>query len=425
MKAKGKRQKTKGKRSSVVSCRLSVVGKEAVGSKPRGQRLGIAFFLPALVFLIFTTSISAVAQSGRKITPPPDQPDKNAIRIETREVHLPLRAYDPLGKEIIDLKPEELLVLEDGRERQITSLRRQPASIVLVLDLNIGIGTFKNGPSRHDEPPKEIWQAPKKEYSVLPNPAAREMAQEFVRSLAPADSLAIIQYADKVQLIQDWTLNRRDADDALKSKFRMGLKAAFHDALILAAEKLRSRDTGRRIIVLVSDGVDNNSRKRQKDAFLAVERAGATVFVISWTALLRNQIESAALHRNADAVNQARVSGVPVGNGPIIDHKRNRELAMHLRELDNNEIILGQLAEESGGEILRPENFDEFYQASAKVMGTIGEQYTLAYLTDRLPLADAWRTVQINSRRPGITLRTRQRYELTDDISTRVTPQAN
>lgn len=373
----------------------------------------------SLVFGLLLTAFpfSAFAQSGRKITPPPDTPDKNAIRIETREVHLPLRAYDPMGKEVIDLKPEELLVLEDGRERQITSLRREPASIVLVLDLNIGIGTFKNGPSRYDEAPKEIWKSPARRYEVLPNPAAREMAQEFVKTLAPDDSLAIIQYADRAQLILDWTTNRSEADEALRSKFRMGLKASFHDALTLAAEKLRSRDTGRRIIVLVSDGTDTSSKKRRKDAFLAVERAGATVFVVSWTMLLKNQIENAALHTNADVVNQARVSG----SGPMIDHKRNRELAMHIRELGMNEIILGQLAEESGGELLRPENFDEFLISSKKVISVIGEQYTLAYLTDRLPLADAWRTVEINSRRPGLTLRTRQRYELTDDISTKVT----
>ncbi|HZS09873.1 MAG TPA: VWA domain-containing protein [Blastocatellia bacterium] len=370
----------------------------------RGERaLRDRILCPALLLCLL--SISSLAQSGRKVTPPPGVQNKSDIRIETREVHLPLRAWDPMGKDVGDLKPEELLVVEDGEERAVTWLRHEPASVVLVLDLNNEIGTFKNGPSRWYDPPSEKYENPYKrpKVDVIPNPVARDLADNFVAKLAPADQLAIIQYSDKVQLIQDWTLDRQEAINSLKSKFRIGIKASFHDALVLAAEKLKTRESGRRIIVLVSDGTDSNSKKRRQEAFDAVTRAQATVFVISWTALLRNQITN-MLHWTGAHEQQNSAT-----------YKRGNELVKHIKELGLTETYLTELAEMSGGEILLPEYFDDFLKTPDRVINDIGAQYTMAYLTERGPGLENRRYVEVYSRRPGLTLRTRRRYEFGDE----------
>jgi hypothetical protein len=80
-------------------------------------------------------TIGARAQSGRKPNPPPSAPNPIA-RIETREVMLPLNAYDAEGNNVTDLAPKDLLVVENGEPRAITRLRREPASVVIVLDLS-------------------------------------------------------------------------------------------------------------------------------------------------------------------------------------------------------------------------------------------------------------------------------------------------
>jgi VWFA-related protein len=363
-----------------------------------------------LPFTFLLLCLPVFAQSGRKITPPgqqqpgQQQPD---LRIETREVHLPLRAWDPMGRDVSDLKPQDLLVVEDGEERPVTWLRHEPASVILVLDLSNEIGTFKNGPSRMYDPEPERFENPYKrpKYNVLPNPVARDLADNLVTQLAPADHLAIIQYADRVQLVQDWTLDRSEAINSLKAKFRAGIKSSFHDALTLAAEKLRQRESGRRIIVLVSDGLDSNSKRRRQEAFDAVARAQATVFVISWTALLRNQIANMLQWTRAhEQQNSATI-------------KRGSELMKHVRELGLTETYLKDLAESSGGEILLPEQFDAFLQTPERIVRDIGAQYTMAWLTERKPGVDNRRYVEVISRRPGLTLRTRQRYELSDDAA--------
>src|SRR5262252_2155938 len=164
-------------------------------------------FLFSLMFLGLLSG-PTLAQSGRHPGPIPGQTDKPIARIETREVLLPLSAYDVDGHSVGDLKPQDLLVIEDGSPRTITELRREAANIVLILDLGNEIGTFKNGPSSvyHDPEHKipdldtPMWKKP---FQILPRPAAREFADNLVNGLSGDDQLAIIAYSDKLQLIQD------------------------------------------------------------------------------------------------------------------------------------------------------------------------------------------------------------------------------
>jgi VWFA-related protein len=350
--------------------------------------------------LICVLGTKAQAQSGRR---PPAPAEKPIVKLETREVVLPLRAYDAEGRDISDLTPKDLIVVEDGAQRTITYLKHQPANIVLVLDLSNEIGPFKNGPRDYND---VRTQASKE---VLPRPAARELADNFVAQLDESDHLAIIQYSDKVQLIQDWTRDRAEALNALKSKYRVGLKSTFHDALALAAEKLSTRTAGRRVMVLVSDGWDSASRTSRDRAFAAIRRTNASVFVIGWAELLRQEIQKAI---NWTAGRQT--GGATIwGSGP---EKRIRELYEFLRPLDGLAAQLRELAETSGGEMWMPASFKEFVTSPRQVIREIGAQYSLAYLTERKSSPDDERSVQVFSTRPGLTLRTRRRYHADDDV---------
>ncbi len=348
-----------------------------------------------LVVSVCLLSSLAWAQSGRRIPQTPGE--KPLVRLETREVLLPLSAWDEYGRNVADLKPRDVVVLEDGQMRPVTDLRHEAANIVLVLDLNNEIGTFKNGPSqRVPRESSEAWKP--KRYEILPRNTTREFADNLVAQFSTADHLAIIQYSDKVQLIQDWTQDRDEALASLREKFRAGLKASLYDALMLAVEKLKTRASGRRIIVLVSDGMDTRSRTGRQQVVDVIRQAQVTVFVVSWTALLRDEIERVA---NWMSSHEARNSATT---------KRIAELRQHILELGGTEVELRRLAEESGGEMLLPATYDQLVAASREVIREIGAQYTLAYLTERKPSDDNWHRVEVIAARPGLTLRTRERY---------------
>jgi VWFA-related protein len=386
----------------------------------------------SVITILFSLSLIAFAQSGRKSPAPGQsgqdkqpgqggrgqqgqQPDeKPVIRLDTREVVVPLSAYDAEGKFVDDLGPRDVLVLEDNEPRMVTSIKREPASIVLVLDLCNEFSTFKNGPSQYYGPPEEekkpdkespVWA---KKYEIVARPAPREFADNFVSRLSPQDHIAIIQYSDRVQLIQDWTNSREEALGALRSQYRIGLTSHYHDALMLAAEKLRERSTGRRIIVLVSDGVDSASEASLADALLAVKRAQATVFVIGWARALRDQVSQLLAQFQMDNRPGVQIVGTR--------RKRIAELSLYLRLLENAAIELRDLANVSGGDFWLPPDHQELTSSPKMLVREIGAQYSMSFLIDpKSPGLDGTRTIQVIPARRGLSVHARTTYYIGDE----------
>ncbi|HEY7183905.1 MAG TPA: VWA domain-containing protein [Blastocatellia bacterium] len=325
------------------------------------------------------------------------------LRIETREVAVPIIAYDSDGNYVNDLAPKDVLVLEEGEARQVTNLKRDPANIVLILDLANEIGTFKNGPTeRYGKPDAPVWETGAN-YKVIRGPTQWEFANQFISGISPTDKIAIIQYAEKPQLIQDWTSDRDQATRAISSKYRAGVKSSYYDALKLAADKLQSRPEGRRIVVLISDGLDSSSKITHMKAIQALEQSRATVFVVGWAAALRHEIEL-----NIDWISAHE----PGGTNAI---KRRAELRQYVLQMEGAAAELRQLAENSGGELLLPPTHNDLIKTNKDVNAEIGAQYTLSFLTEKAPSLEDKRSIEVLPARHGLTVRSRHSFQLDDE----------
>lgn len=374
-------------------------------TRSKWQILVVALSLCLVVGLSLCFARTGSAQSGRKPQQQPGQPqqptEKPIARIETKEVIVPLSAYDAEGNLVSNLEPKDILVLEDGEPRPVSYIRHEPANIVMILDSSNEIGTFKNGETqRKPKEPVELWK--NQNYQVLPRTTTREFADNFLSKLTPADQVSIIQYADKVHTIQDWTRDTREARTALKEKYRVGIKASYYDALKLAAEKLEKCPTGRRVIVMLSDGIDSNSKASRRQAMTALEKARVAVFVVGWAEVVRSEVEFAAswigAHERSTSATADRIT----------------ELRRHLPKLQNGAILLRQLAEESGGEIWLPETHDKLVAANRAVAGEIGAQYSLAFITETKPSLEPTRAIQVLAARRGLSVRSSRSYYVSD-----------
>jgi len=408
-KAKGKGQKFNGLPPHDLESRIT----RNAGGRREVQLLPFAFCLLIFAFLLVSLPRESLAQSGRKPQPKPGEPQQPkpgeapVVRLETREVVLPLMAYDAEGNYVDDLKPKDVLVLEEGEARPVTALKREPANIVLILDLCNEVGTFKNAPTElFGKPDAPIWEKGPN-YKPVKHPTQWEFANQFISSLSPNDSIAIIQYAEKAQLIQDWTSDHDQALAAISSKYRVGVKSSYHDALKLAADKLQTRTEGRRIVVLISDGLDSNSKTGKSKAILALEKARATVFVVGWAEALRRELEL--------AINWQANHEVAGTNA----RKRIEELRRYASQVDGAAVELQQLAENSGGEMLLPPTHDALIVAHKAVSREIGAQYSLSFVTERRPsLPDLGDThsIQVLPARPGLYVRSRRSYYVNEDL---------
>ena len=78
------------------------------------------------------------------------------------------------------------------------------------------------------------------------------------------------------------------------------MKSSYYDALKLAADKLQSRPEGRRVVVLISDGLDSNRTRSPGRKRFRRWRRRATVFVIGWAEALRREIELNIMYMNSN-----------------------------------------------------------------------------------------------------------------------------
>src|SRR6185295_10113055 len=85
---------------------------------------------------------------------------------------------------------------------------------------------------------------------------ARQAAMHFIDAVRPGDPLAVVQFADKAEIVADLQVARDEAYAALVNYTPKG-GTALYDALQLMMQRLKSLE-GRRVVVVVTDGRDEN-----------------------------------------------------------------------------------------------------------------------------------------------------------------------
>jgi Ca-activated chloride channel family protein len=89
-------------------------------------------------------------------------------------------------------------------------------------------------------------------------PEVHEAANAFVETLRPDDRALVIEFDDKVYLVQDLTADQKLLKEAITSSEALG-GTSLYDALHAAFRRLKTID-GRKAVVILSDGEDTSSQ---------------------------------------------------------------------------------------------------------------------------------------------------------------------
>ena len=372
---------------------------------------------PALIFvstafIILLSAATPRAQSGVHPKPAPTPQEDETERVYTEEVRIPVFAFDENGRFDPHLEVDDVLVVEDGVPQQVKSVRRTPASVLLVL----GTG----------------WDLD----PALRANTTRDIALGVLKDLREGDRVAALQFNDRASLVQDWTLDRVQAARALKSKLSSGSGSNLSRAIKRAVEMLSEQPVGNRHLVLVTDGIDTASSTEYQDAVKKLIAAQATLHVISYTAVSRAQTNKPWWKAPPEkpgatqtAADQATVGLDPtrppgmrsagginshdVNSGITFDPALRRRRKETEREMKRGETRLKSLTEETGGRLLMPDTAEELIAGGAGVAREIDSQYVVTYRPKR-PLRNAsateYRKIYVGARRVGLTLRARRGY---------------
>lgn len=190
-----------------------------------------------LSFAILLLSGILLSLAGEKNKERGKQPESDAvIRAEVEMVSLPVVVTTKDGRRVTDLKKEDFHVFEDNIEQTIA------------------------GFAATDEPVSEVLALDTSGSTELELARIQNASIEFVNILHPDDSVAIMSFADDVNLQGDFTIDRDRNAYAIK-KTRSGGYTALYEAVWLALEEVIKPVKERKALILFTDGVDTYSRK--------------------------------------------------------------------------------------------------------------------------------------------------------------------
>jgi VWFA-related protein len=180
----------------------------------------------------------------------PDGPsvpaDELIFRAGGRLVEVYATVTDKRGRYVDDLSANQFSIVEDGRPKGVFAFENHTSgvSVALVFDTT---GSM-----------------------TAALPPLKNAAMRLVDELRPTDSVAVYSFNDTVTELQSFTSDKEAAKRAILKTHAAGI-TALYDALVRVNHDLSAR-TGKKVIVVFTDGSDNAS---MLTADAAVERAKA------------------------------------------------------------------------------------------------------------------------------------------------------
>jgi VWFA-related protein len=251
-------------------------------------------------------------------------------------------ATDPQGA-YLSISADGLEVVEDDVVQHVETFHEasQPVSIVLALDAS---GSMR-----------------RREADVIAS------ARAFVAALRPEDRVGIMLFADDVTLVQDLTTDRTSSNEAIDT-YKTGGGTALYDAVSTALSRLE-RTEGRRVIVAMTDGRDENNPGTAP---------GST-------------------HTLSDVKRQLKESGTTmfaIGLGTKVDSAPLKELAGL-----------------TGGRALLPQDVSELGNEFQRVVEDLRRRYVVGYTSTNGERNGHWRNVSISLKdAPQVTVRSAGGY---------------
>jgi VWFA-related protein len=182
-------------------------------------------------------------------------PGDVVFRTNTSLVEVYTTVTDQRGRFVDDLTAKQFSILEQGapRETQAFETRASPVSVALLLDTT---GSM-----------------------TAALPALKNAALKLMDDLRPDDSVAVYSFNKSVSELQPFTTDKDKAKRAVLRTEPFG-ETALYDALARVSRDLSGR-TGKKVIVLFTDGDDNSSTLTTDIAILRAKAVGVPVFTIA------------------------------------------------------------------------------------------------------------------------------------------------
>jgi len=370
------------------------------------------YALRSLRFLLAGLVLAPSLSAQQKTSAPDPAPTSTAptIAVDARLVNLPVVVRDKKGALIQNLTKDDFILQVDGKPQTIRYFDKD-TNLPLVLGL--------------------LVDTSRSQRSVLDE--ERTASSTFLDQMltAPKDQAFIAQFARQVELLQDLTTSRPLLQKALREIDTPGNTSdddassrrggtTLYDALFLASDELMHKQTGRKAIIILSDGVDRNSKETLVKSIEAAQRADTIIYAIYFKG------EEAPMQNN----NQHGRGGYPGGGYPGGGYPGGRYPGGGYpgggypgggngggnngnyppqNHVDGKK-ILERMAQETGGRLFEVKKNQDVAQIYNQIADELRAQYRLGYTPSQEAAANGFHQIDLALHQKGLLIQTRDGY---------------
>jgi Ca-activated chloride channel family protein len=292
------------------------------------------------------------------------------VRVNTSLITVPTTVMDRNGRYVANLRKDDFKVFEDGVEQTVANFSsiEKPFTVALMLDVS---GSTQ----------AQLAQI-------------REAANTFVSRLRFNDRLMAISFDGQVHLLTEPTL----VSDIRRGKLHIPAVTdgtVLYDAVDFAVKRL-AQIPGRKAIVLLTDGVDQNSRSSLKETLSEVGESDILIYTVQYNTLPQlpqrlSQIRNEKARRRV----QERLMKAYAISGPY----------------------LRALADKTGGRFYRADDLRNVAPAFEAITSELGVQYSLSYYPKSGSTSGTQRSIKVRVRYPNLVVRARDSYTAAPTIA--------
>ena len=178
------------------------------------------------------------------------------IRSDVNRVLIPTTVTDTYGRPVKGLRKQDFKLWEDGVEQDLSEffIADGPISVGVILDIS---GSVKN----------KLAQA-------------QRAVSEFLHLSARGDEFFLVTFKDQPELVRGFTTHPEDIEADFAVAQPSGW-TALYDAIVLGINYMKRASLNRRVLLVLSDGADNNSRYSESEIKSFVREANVRIFSIS------------------------------------------------------------------------------------------------------------------------------------------------
>jgi len=325
-------------------------------------------------------------------TKPSTQPAKKieeedgVVNVDTDLVTTPVSVLDRNGRFIPGLRKRDFKIFENDVPQAITYFQseEQPFTVVLMLDTS---------PSTRYKIDDIHWAA-----------------VSFLNQLRPNDKVMVVSFDSRVRLwTPEPTSDKKELYTAIYNT-RMGSGTSLYEAVDSVASLGQMRATGRKAMVIFTDGVDTTSRRASLESTIeSTEEIDALIYPIRYDTMERTSsgnsntpspIDLSKLMRDMNGV-------VQIPQGLLVQAGRGNSAT----EYERGRKYLETLANNSGGRMFDADTLINIDAAFSGIAEELRRQYSIGYYPENTGEPGERRSIKIQVlARPGVVVRAKRNY---------------